>query len=166
MFTIHATKKLRDRVKAPLTDRVEEPTTALGNWYATALFWKPQVAMFVNEATLVPVLVPLAPARTVADRFPEHLAAVLNALGTDPRFVAAEVVATTGAQWAKTANRSVVGIMNEFTYLAEVDRARDRSEDLLSMAVRLAGTPCGPLYKRHSFPDSELAAVVSSHLPD
>lgn len=166
MYAIHATKKLRDRVRAPLTEPVEEPTTALGNWYATALFWKPQVAMFVNEATLVPVLVPLAPARSLADRFPEHLEAVLNALGTDPRFVAAEVAATTDAQWAKTANRSVVGTMNEFTYLAEVDRARDRSEDLLSMAVRLAGTPCGPLYKRHSFPDRELAAVVSSHLPD
>lgn len=164
MYTIHATQKLRDCVKAPLTGPVEAPSTALGNWYATALFWKPQVALFVNEATLVPVLVPLAPAKTVADRFPEHLEAVLNALGTDPRLVAAEVAATTDARWAKTANRSVVGVTNEFTYLAEVDRAHGRSEDLVSMAVRLAGTPCSPLYKRHSSPDRELAALVASHL--
>jgi hypothetical protein len=34
------------------------------------------------------------------------------------------------------------------------------------MAVRLAGTPCSPLYKRHSFPGTELAAVVATHLPD
>ena len=108
---------------------------------------------------------PLAPAKTVAERFPEHLEAVLNALGTDPRFVAAEVAASTGARWAKTANRSVVGIMNEFTYLAEADCAREHSDDLVSIAVRLAGTPCSPLYKRHSFPDRELAALVASPCP-
>lgn len=166
MFTIHATQKLRDRVKAPLTEPVEVPSTALGNWYATALFWQPQVALFVNEGTLLPVFVPLAPAKTVADRFPEHLEAVLNALGSDPRFVAAELAATTGARWAKTANLSVVGIMNEFTYLAEADRAHEHSDDVVSMAVRLAGTTCSPLYKRHSFPDRELAALVASHLPE
>lgn len=132
---------------------------------ATAVFWKPQVALFVNEATLLPVLMPLAPAESLADRFPEHIEAVLNAPGTDPRFVAAEIAATTDAQWAKTANRSVVGMMNEFSLLAEVDRAHERSEDLVSMSVRPAGTPCSPLYKRHSFPDRELAALVTSHLP-
>jgi hypothetical protein len=166
MYTIHATQKLRDRVKAPLSEADESPTTALGNWYATALFWKPQLALFVNEATLLPVLVPLAPARTVADRFPDHLEAVLNALGTDPRFVAAEAAATVDARWAKTANRSVVGIMTEFTFLAESDRDLEHSEDLVSMAVRLAGTPCSPLYKRHTFPDREVAALVASHMPD
>lgn len=166
MFTIHATQKLRDRVKAPLANPVEEPSTTLGNWYATALFWKPQVALFVNEATLLPVFVPLAPAKSLAERFPAHLEAVLNALGTDPRFVAAEVAATVDARWAKTANRSVVGIMNELSFLAEADRAHEQSDDLVSLAVRLAGTPCSPLYKRHSFPDVELAALVTSQLPD
>ncbi len=165
MYTIHATQKLRDRVKVPLVDPVEEPSTALANWYATGLFWKPQIALFVNEATLLPVLVPLAPATSLADRFPEQLEAVLSALGTDPRFVAAEVAATTGARWAKTANRSMVGMMNEFGFLAEADRAHDRSKDLVSMSVRLAGTPCSPLYKRHTFPDRELAALVARKVP-
>ncbi|MCZ7629649.1 MAG: hypothetical protein M5U19_11615 [Microthrixaceae bacterium] len=153
-------------MKPSLAEPIDDPSTMLGNWYATALFWKPQVALFVNEATLVPVLLPLAPAKSLADRFPAHLETVLNALGTDPRFVAAEIAATTNAQWAKTANRSVVGMMNEFSFLAEVDRAHERSEDLVSMSVRLAGTPCSPLYKRHSFPDRELAALVASRLPD
>lgn len=166
MYTIHATKKLRDRVRAPLTEPIETPSTTLGNWYATALFWKPQVALFVNEVTLVPVLVPLAPATSLAERFPDHLEAVLNALGTDPRFVAAEVASTNGACWAKTANRSVVGIMNEFTLLAEIGRDHAPGEDPVAIAARLAGTPCSPLYKRHSFPDRELAALVGEHLPE
>ena len=166
MYTVHATKKLRDLVKVPLQEPVESPSTALGNWYATALFWKPRVALFVNEATLLPVLVPLAPAKTLVDRFPAHVEAVLNALGIDPRFVASEVAVTGDARWAKTANRSVVGIMNEFSFLAEMDRADERGEELVRMAVRLAGTPCSPLYKRHTFPDRELQALVASRLPE
>jgi hypothetical protein len=166
MFTIHATKKLRHRVKAPLAEPGDPPSTALGDWYATALLWRPQVALFVNEATLLPVLAPLAPAKTLADRFPAYLEAVLDALGTDPRFVATEVAATADARWAKTSNRSLIGMLKEFGFLAEVDRSDGRSADLVSMAVRLAGTPCGPLYKRHSFPDRELAALVAAILPD
>ncbi|MFZ5702684.1 MULTISPECIES: hypothetical protein [unclassified Blastomonas] len=61
MFHLHCTKKLLDRVKpeiiAPgLSD------TSLGNWYATILFWKQQMALLVSERTLLPVLMPLAPA--------------------------------------------------------------------------------------------------------
>ena len=62
VYTIHAPKKLLDRVKQPVVGPVIEPTTALGNWYATVLLWKPQAALLVNERTLVPALVPLAPA--------------------------------------------------------------------------------------------------------
>lgn len=69
-FTIHATKTLLDRVKEPLGDPVA-PVAELGNLYATALFWKPQVALLVNERTLLPVFMPLAPATTLAVRFPE-----------------------------------------------------------------------------------------------
>jgi hypothetical protein len=39
--------------------------------------------------------------------------------------------------------------MNEFKYLAEVDAKHDGESDLLALSMRLAVTPCGPLYKRH-----------------
>jgi hypothetical protein len=63
-------------------------------------------------------------------------------------------------QWrtAATANRSVVGVMNEFSFLA--DAWRDAHGDLLALAVRLAATPCGPLYSTHGSPDRALAAHV------
>ena len=77
----------------------------------------------MDEVTLLPVVVPLAPAGSLAARFPQHLEAVLDALGTDPRFVAAEVAATVDARWARTANRSVVGIMNELTLLPDAVQA-------------------------------------------
>lgn len=164
MFTVHATLKLLDRVGAPLEEVVEDPTPTLGNWYATALFWKPQVALFVNQAVLVPVLLPLAPARTVADRLGPALGRVLEALGTDPGFVAAEVAATTGPRYARTASRSTIGIMNEFTHIAEARRSRLGVDDLLALSVHLAGVPCRPLYATHTTPERELAARVADLL--
>lgn len=119
MYALHCTKKLLDRIKEPIATSALTPTTELGNWYATTLFWKPQLALFVNERTLFPVLAPLAPAATVAQRFPSLLAAVLAAHGIDQTFIVREVAAMAEVGFAKTANRSVVGIMNEFSFLAE-----------------------------------------------
>lgn len=160
MYTIHATKKLLDRVKQPVSEPVAQPSTLLGNWYVTALFWKPQVALFVNEATLLPVLVPLAPAADVHRRFPNDLARVLSAIGAPVDFVAQEVRATSDATFAKTANRSVVGSMNEFAFMAESWRSKRGGEDLLAISGWLAHTPCSPLYKRTGFPDLEVLALV------
>lgn len=63
---------------------------------------------------------------------------------------------------AKTASRSVLGVMNEFKYLAEVCAQLDGETDLMALSLRLAETPCGPLYKRHISPDRELAALAST----
>jgi hypothetical protein len=46
---------------------------------------------------------------------------------------------------AKTANRSVVGTMNEFEFLAEVYRDHSGIADLPEQAMRLADTPCGAI---------------------
>jgi uncharacterized protein DUF6933 len=61
-----------------------------------------------------------------------------------------------------TASRSVVGIMNEFTYLAEAWRDDQPQPDLHALALRLATTPCGPLYRKQISPDRELAALLRS----
>ncbi len=163
-YTIHATKKLFDRVKRPAEAPVDAPSTALGNWYATAMFWKPQVALFVNEWTLLPVFVPLAPAAKLAQRFPETLGRVLEALGTPLEFVLQEVGAMSEVSYAKTANRSVVGSMNDFAFLAEAGRAQGRGEDLVALSVHLASTPCSPLRKGYGFPDREVEAIVAQVL--
>lgn len=159
-FTIHATKRLLDRVKQPVGDPVE-PATELGNWYATAVFWKPQVALLVNERTLLPMFMPLAPAATLSVRFPDELRRVLDAHGIDPRFVDHEIRSMGEGRYAKTASRSLLGVMNEFTFLANVHREdHGADDDLVALSVRLAETPMSPLDKRHISPDHELKALV------
>ena len=159
MFVVYGTKKFRDRVKEPLVALGEPSSTVLRDWYATVLFWKPQVALFVNEPTLLPVLVPLAPAASVIERFPPSLAAVLEAHGISRAFIDSEVAEMKRHRTTKTNNRSVVGIMNEFAFLAGHDRAAG-IDDLIFLSVRLAETPCSPLYDSHTSPDHELVAFV------
>ncbi|TAG47995.1 MAG: hypothetical protein EAZ30_08065 [Betaproteobacteria bacterium] len=120
------------------------------------MFWKPQLALFVHEETLLPVLMPLAPASSLAQRFPTYLAAVLKALDVDSGFIMAQVAAMGQVQYTKTSNRSVLGIMNQFSYLAEGYRDYLETGDLLELSLKLANTPCSPLYKRETFPDKEL----------
>jgi hypothetical protein len=160
MFQLHCTKKLLDRIKPAAIAPDSASGTLLGNWYATALFWKPQVALLVNEKTLLPVLMPLAPAANLAVRFPEHLAGLLMAHGIPQQFIDRELTQMHEVQYAKTSNRSVVGIMNQFTYLAEGYREYLETKDLLALSLRIAETPCSPLYKSHISPDRALHAYA------
>lgn len=161
MLIVHATKKLRDRVKTIPAHTGETSTTLLGDWYGTAVFWRPQVCLFVNEATLLPVLLGLAPAATLATRFPEALSDVLAAHGAPDDFIRSERSEVGQVRLARTSNRSVVGIMNEFIFLAEAHIDPRIQPDLLDLSLELARTPCGPLYKRHESPDRELAALLA-----
>ena len=117
----------------------------LGNWYATALFWKPQLALFVNEQTLLPVLMPLAPASTLSARFPDELAAVLGRHGVNRAAIERETAAMADVAFMKTANRSVVGSMNEFAFLAARYREYLGTADLVTLSMRSADTPCSPM---------------------
>ena len=163
MFVVRATKKLRDRVGPATLRPAEVSTTRLGDWYATAWFWKPQIALFVSEATLFPVLMPLAPAATLLNRFPDQLAQALVAQKVPQAFIADELAQMSEARLAPTASRSVLGIMNEFTFLAESARSDPVDfdpTDLTALAGWLAGTPCSPLFQRQISPDRELQALV------
>lgn len=165
MYKLHCTKKLLDRIKQSTIAPSNTSSTLLGNWYATALFWKPQVALLVNEKTLLPVLMPLAPATNLVSRFPEHLTAVLVAHGIPKDFIEHELVQMGNVRYAKTSNRSVMGIMNQFSYMAEAYRENDGATDLLALSMWLSGTPCSPLYKSAISPNRELKALVQAWLP-
>jgi hypothetical protein len=161
MVIVRGTRRFLDQTGGPNTEEGQTSTTTLGDWYATVLPGRPQVALFVNETTLLPVLTPLAPARSVISRFPAALAEVLAAHGLDATFISAEIAQMSHAALAPTRNRSVVGIMNEFSFLAR----QQHGDDLLALSVHLAETPCSPLYRRLISPDRELHAAVAAHRP-
>jgi hypothetical protein len=71
----------------------------------------------------------------------------------------------TDCRLTSTSNRSVVGTMTEFTRLADTYRDSGGEANLIQLALRLAETPCSPLYRRHISPDRELAALTTQHAP-
>ena len=164
MLVVRGTKKLRDRVKgAPALDG-DGSTTALGDWFATALFWRPQVALLVNRRTLLPVFMGLAPAAALLDRAPAAIDAVLRQHGVDDVFLAAERDAMSEVRIAPTNDRSVVGVMNEFAFHGE-HFWKDGLESLDALSLRMAQLPLGPLDHRSGSPDRELASVVGGTEP-
>ena len=97
------------------------------------------------------------------------MAEVLGSLGVDPRFVESESTEMRSAVLAKTASRQVLGVMNEFTFLAEDSIGNGRADpaDLLGLSVWLADTIVGPILKDDGFtPRGALQRVVRTALPD
>lgn len=93
MYSIYATKRLLDGMPESVTPGNPAATTKLGNWYAKPLFWRPQYALFVSEATFLPVFAPLAPASSLAKRFPNELATTLRAHDVPEPFIHNELLA-------------------------------------------------------------------------
>jgi hypothetical protein len=100
----------------------------------------------------------LPPAATLPARAGDQIATVLAAHGVPGPIIATEREQMRQWRTAATANRSVVGIMNEFSFLAEAWRGEH--VNLIELALRLAATPCGPLYSTHVSPDRALNAHV------
>lgn len=157
VFIVRGTKKLRDRVDGPLPAQGESRSNVLGDWFATALFWRPQVALFVSEATLLP----LAPAATIVRRFPEALRALVDSFGFGSWFDEFEAPEMAEFRIDRTNSPSVLGSMNDFAFQCDVYRHGPNSAELLTLSRQLARTLCSPLYSRTGFPDLELARIVN-----
>jgi hypothetical protein len=144
VFTLRCTKKLLARLGAMPASEEAEPTTRLGDWYANLLY-RPggQVVLFVNERSLLPLLVAAKPASSQVPRFQAAVADQLLRLGVPAAAVEAERREMEEVRIGKTASRQVLGSMNDFAYLLD---AYSRSEfSFGDIAAKLASTPCSPI---------------------
>ncbi len=164
MLVVRGTKKLRDRVGGTLAGDRDQSTTALGDWFANVLFWRPHVALLVNSRTLLPVFMQLAPAATLLDRAPGAIEAMLHHHGVDDTFLAAERDTMSDVRIGPTNDRSIVGVMSEFALHGEL-LWKDGLGDLEALALRMSRLVLGPLDHRSGSPDRELAAVAGSSKP-
>lgn len=158
MLIVRGTKKLRDRVKTPLADDQCASSTALGDWFGTVLFGKPNLAMFVNTQTFLPVFMTFAPGKTLMSRLPEAIATVLKLHGVDASFITNELKEMSDVRIAPTNNRQVLGVMNEYAFQAE----HCDPSDLESMSLRVADVIIGPLMKTHGTSADALQAFVGA----
>jgi hypothetical protein len=128
---------------------------------APSCFWRPQAALFVSERSLIPVLVALAPAASVLDRFPDAFAEVMGRLAIQIQAIDRELAHMEEQVLAKTASRSVLGVMNEFASLGTLYGQRGWTGGLAELSVELSRVPCGPLYGDHVTPDRATRALLA-----
>jgi len=161
MFTLRCTQKLLRRgLPAPALEG-EQPTTLLGDWYANILFSKPQhLVLCVSERTLLPVIVAAKDAKSLAARVGEAASTVLTALGIEASAVASEVEQMRSALIGRTANKRVIGSLNDLMFQLEHGLHYSPERSLLEHALWLAETPCKPI--EHSSPDRATVALFES----
>ena len=159
VLVVRGTKKLRDRLTGVTPAVDDESTTVLGDWFATALFWRPHVALLVNQKTFLPVFMPLAPAATLLQRAPDAIADILRRHGADEAFVANELDEMRDVRVAATDDRSVVGVMSGFGSGGKF-RMLTRGLALEELSVELAGMPLTTLDHRAGAPNRELAVIL------
>jgi hypothetical protein len=162
VYSILATKKLLERMRESVDDPVKDPSTKLGNWFAKPLFWRPQYAIFVSESTFLPVFAPLAPASTLALRFSDELAATLRVHGAPKSFIAGELSAMDDVVVSRTNSRQVLGVLNEFAFVANRIRKLHPEVTPLELALNLAETLVGIYGKTYRFPNIALRQLVEA----
>lgn len=144
MVTLRCTRKLLARLGAKPAIGDAPPTSRLGDWHANLLYPSGgQVILFVNDRTLLPVVIPASPGKTTVPRFREALSMVLARLGVEAAAIDQEMEAMAEVQLATTQSRVVLGSMNDFAFL--LGARREWAGGLVDESLRLADTPCGPL---------------------
>jgi hypothetical protein len=159
VFTIRSTRRLLDALKVRPEKTVPEPTTRLGNWYANLLpFEAGDFLLCVSEKTLLPIALPVSALPNLPQELSKALLPVLTGLGIERGFIEQERFAMAQAAFSTTANRHVVGFMNEFAFMMSV-RLAEESTPLTELSLWLAGTPC-----KMCFPDRATQELFFSGL--
>jgi hypothetical protein len=163
VFTLRCTARFAKRLKIELSATSPAPTTRLGDWHANLVHvGRQQLALAVSDKTLLPVVVSAAPNTTVLPRFRARLRDVLGALGVPGEAVDHEDAAMVDVAYGKAANRQVLGILVDFA--KTLPFYLDDGGTLLAVSLKLAETPCSPLYKTSTSPGRATAALFDTRL--
>ena len=121
----------------------EDSDTALGDWYVNRLVVDRQpLLLLVSALTLLPIVVPGRDVRTLPVRLPDLVRQRLQRLYLPGEWIDAEVAAMAPVTVAKTASRSVLGVMNDFAHGIPYHLSRGWDEvSLTFLGDQLATTP-------------------------
>jgi len=146
VLTIRCTRKLLKLLGAEAIVDPPSPTNRLGDWYANLVFVR-QVPLIIciSERSLLPVIVEARGASSFSPRFRDAARSVLQGIGARPDMVGREEREMGSFAIGVTANRRVLGSLNDLASLARFEIEDNPSIDLVTLAVKLAETPCSPL---------------------
>lgn len=145
MFVLRCTRKLLDRI-GPSNAVAEPSTTILGDWFAQPFsVGRRRFILLACGRSRQAVLMPGRDVRHLAQNFPGALAEVLVRLGASAPAVRRETGEMRECVIAATNNRSLLGTLNDFSFLLKWRLEDEPDGDLVDAALWLSGTPMGPL---------------------
>src|SRR5690606_12743645 len=127
----------------------------LGEWYANAVplpFRGRWLVLFVHASTLLTVLLPGRSLRATLPAFRPRVAALLQRLGASPGWIAQHWHRDEHVTFGRTADRRVVGTMNELAFQAQTAAEWAGSFDQLDfteLELQLAETPLSLIRYAH-----------------
>jgi len=145
VVTIRCTRKLLQRIGPP--GQVSAPSsTLLGDWCAGPVAVGHQrFVLLISEHSRLPVIMPGRDVKHLARNFPDALARVLAGLGIEASAVEREVEATREAVIAATNNRSLLGTLNDFSFLLSAHMENAPEIDLVDLALWVSRVPVSSL---------------------
>lgn len=139
MITLRCTRKLLDRVAVPAKVEATPPTTVLGDWYANLVYARPQqLALCINERSLLVVVLPARDFKNVAPRFRAQVVSLLMRIGVPAPAVAAEEKAMQEFRFGPTANRKVLGCLNEAAFALSYELENPRVSSIAEIEDRFS----------------------------
>ena len=153
MRLIHCTAKLLKELGNPPLQNPNTPNPeGLGNWYANLLrIDRRKCILFTNEKTLYSFLIPKVKKenlKNIEEEFLVNLNLNLQSEGFPLDVINKVMQEYQKIGFAKTANRQVLGVMNDFAYAYEFDIMRGGGLDgirILEINKQINRTPSSPL---------------------
>ena len=161
MFAFRCTKVLRKKLALPVTSDPPSPTTRLGDWYGNTLnIGHQRLMIFISERSLLPVIMPIRERSDLLQNFKRRLALLLVRLDIDAHLISAELDEMPSVNIAPTANRSVLGSLNDFINLSKHRNYYQGYFDMSETEYKLAQVPCGPI--DYDFPGRKASELLSA----
>ncbi len=166
MTSLRCTQRLLKKLKVQPEKALPAATNRLGDWYANVLNVGPKrFVIATSERTLLTVVVPARDAPRLRERIREAVHDMLFRIRVPLPLAAEEVRGMERMPIGKTADRSVLGSMNEFAFLAKHFVAGEPGGpvDLLRLQMFLANTPMGAI--EYAFPIEEACRAFGTTPP-
>lgn len=147
MVVLRCTQKLLVRLKQVDDLPAAESTTRLGDWYGNVLqIGRRQMLLFISERSRLPVIIPIREAKRLPTIFPDTVCEMLTIVGVSAAAIAEERLRMVTVAFGRTRNRSLLGTMNDFAFMAHSGNAKREEPESPEALVRfLAQTPILPL---------------------
>ena len=147
MLVLRCTQKLLARLKQAENLPVVESTTRLGDWYGNILqLGRRQHLLFISERSRLPVVLPIGDTKRLGAVFSDAVCERLAIVGVTAVDIADERGRMSEIAFGRTRNRSLLGTLNDFAFMAQAGNARRTEPESPEELMRfLSQTPILPL---------------------